>query len=54
MEKFEIIELSHLEMISIEGGKSFCYYLGMIIGAAVGTAVSLVKGLEDGIDGKHE
>jgi hypothetical protein len=40
-------------MISIDGGRSLSYYLGLVIGATFGTAVSLIKGIQDGIDGKH-
>jgi|APIni6443716594_1056825.scaffolds.fasta_scaffold6552300_1 hypothetical protein len=54
MEKYQVAELSHLEMISIDGGKSLSYYLGLIVGATVGTAVALVKGFQDGYDGHHE
>jgi hypothetical protein len=54
MEKYQVAELSHLEMISIDGGKSLSYYLGMFVGAAVGTAVALVKGFTDGLNGHHE
>lgn len=54
MEKFEVVELTHLEMISIDGGKTLSYYIGMFVGATIGTAVSLVKGFQDGIDGHHE
>jgi hypothetical protein len=53
MENFGVIELSSKEMISIDGGKTLSYYLGLVVGAVVGTAVALVKGIEDGIDGKH-
>jgi hypothetical protein len=53
MEKFGVIELSSAEMISIEGGKTFSYYLGLVIGATVGTVVALVKGITDGVDGHH-
>jgi hypothetical protein len=51
MEKFGVIELTSKEMISIDGGRSLSYYLGMFIGATAGTAVALVKGVIDGIDG---
>jgi len=54
MEKFGVIELTSKEMISIDGGKTFSYYLGMFIGATVGTAVALIKGIQDGLDGHHE
>jgi hypothetical protein len=54
MEKAGIIELTSEEMISIDGGKSISYYLGMFVGATAGTAVALVKGIIDGIDGHHE
>lgn len=54
MEKFGVIELTSKEMISIDGGKTFSYYLGLVVGATVGTVVSFVKGITDGIDGKHE
>jgi hypothetical protein len=53
MEKFGVIELSSKEMISIDGGKTLSYYLGLVIGATAGTIVSLIKGVEDGIDGHH-
>jgi hypothetical protein len=29
------------------------YYVGLVIGATVGTAVALIKGMQDGIDGHH-
>jgi hypothetical protein len=54
MEKFGVIELSSKEMISIDGGKSISYYLGLVVGATVGTVVALVKGFQDGINGQHE
>jgi hypothetical protein len=54
MENYGVIELSSKEMVSIDGGKSFMYYLGLVIGATVGTAVALVKGITDGVDGHHE
>jgi hypothetical protein len=53
MEKFGVIELTSTEMISIDGGKTLSYYLGLVIGATVGTVVSLIKGVQDGIDGHH-
>jgi len=53
MEKYSIVELSSEEMISIDGGKTLSYYIGLAIGATAGTFVSLVKGFQDGIDGKH-
>ena len=53
MEKFGVIELTSKEMSSIDGGKTFSYYLGLIIGATVGAAVALIKGVQDGIDGQH-
>ena len=53
MEKFGVIELTSKEMISIDGGKSISYYLGLVIGATVGTAVALIKGIQDGVDGHH-
>ena len=53
METFGVIELTSKEMISVEGGKSFSYYLGFVIGATFGTAVALIKGIQDGIDGHH-
>jgi len=53
MENYEVIELSSKEMVSIDGGKTLSYYLGLVIGVTVGTAVSLIKGLQDGIDGHH-
>ena len=53
MENFGVIELTSNEMISIDGGKTLSYYLGLIIGATAGTIVSLVKGFQDGVDGQH-
>jgi hypothetical protein len=53
MENFGVIELTSKEMIFIDGGKTLSYYLGLIVGATVGTAVALVKGIQDGVDGKH-
>jgi hypothetical protein len=53
MEKFGVSELTSSELISIDGGKTFSYYLGLVIGATVGTVVSLVKGITDGVDGNH-
>jgi hypothetical protein len=53
MENLGIVELTSKEMISIDGGKSLSYYLGLVVGATVGTVVSLVKGIQDGIDGHH-
>jgi hypothetical protein len=54
MEKFGVIELSSQEMISVEGGKSLSYYVGLVIGTAAGTVVSLLKGIEDGLNGQHK
>jgi hypothetical protein len=54
MENLGIIELTSKEMISIDGGKSLSYYFGMVIGAAAGVVVSLVKGIEDGMNGQHK
>ena len=54
MENFGVIELTSQVMISIEGGKSLSYYLGLIVGATAGTVVSLIKGFQDGLDGHHE
>ena len=53
MENLGIIELTSKEMISIDGGESLSYYIGLVIGATAGTAVSLIKGIQDGIDGHH-
>ena len=53
MEKFEITELTTDEMILIDGGRTLSYYIGLVIGATVGTAVALIKGFEDGFDGQH-
>jgi hypothetical protein len=53
MEKYGVIELTSKEMISIDGGKTLSYYLGLIVGATAGTVVSLIKGIQDGIDGHH-
>jgi hypothetical protein len=54
MEKLEIVELSHLEMISIDGGKSLSYYVGMFVGATVGNVVAIIKGFKDGLSEHHE
>jgi len=54
MENLGIIELTSTEMISIDGGKSLSYYVGLVIGAAAGTVVSLLKGIEDGLNGQHK
>jgi len=54
MENFGVIELTSKEMILIEGGKTFSYYLGLVLGATVGTAIALIKGVTDGYDGHHE
>jgi hypothetical protein len=53
MENYSVIELTSEEMISIDGGKTFSYYVGLVIGATAGTIVSLVKGFQDGVDGHH-
>jgi hypothetical protein len=53
MEKYGVLELSSNEMISIDGGRTFSYYLGRLIGDIAGTLVSLVKGFQDGVDGQH-
>ncbi len=53
MEKFGLVELTSQEMISIDGGKSLSYYIGLVIGATAGTVVSLIKGVQDGIHGHH-
>jgi hypothetical protein len=53
MENFGTIELTTNEMLAIDGGKSLSYYLGLVVGATVGTVVSLIKGIQDGLDGKH-
>ena len=53
MENYGVIELSSKEMVSIDGGKTFSYYLGLVIGITVGTAVALIKGFQDGVDGHH-
>ena len=53
MEKFEVTELTLDEMILIDGGRTISYYIGLVIGATVGTAVSLIKGIQDGLDGHH-
>ena len=53
MEKFGVIELTSKEMISIDGGRTLNYYLGLLIGTTAGVVVSLIKGLQDGLDGHH-
>jgi hypothetical protein len=53
MENFGVIELTSKEMISIDGGKSISYYLGLLVGATAGTVVALLKGVQDGLDGHH-
>jgi hypothetical protein len=53
MENYGVVELSSKEMVSIDGGRSLMYYLGLVIGATVGTVVALIKGIQDGVDGQH-
>jgi hypothetical protein len=53
MEKIGVIELTSKEMISVDGGRTLSYYVGLFIGATAGTIVSLIKGLQDGTDGHH-
>jgi hypothetical protein len=53
MKNYSIVELTPEEMISIDGGNTFSYYVGLVLGAAAGTVVSLVKGFQDGLDGHH-
>jgi hypothetical protein len=45
MENLAVTELNLNEMMAIEGGKPFSYYLGFAIGAIGGTTVSFVAGL---------
>ena len=54
MEKFGVVALTSEEMIFIDGGKSLSYYIGLVIGATAGTVVSLIKGIEDGLNGQHK
>lgn len=49
-----ISELSFEEMMVIEGGRPISYYIGYAIGAVTGTALSLVAGLANGLEGEHK
>ena len=53
MENYFTVDLTSEELISIDGGHTFSYYVGLVIGAAAGTVVSFVKGVQDGLDGNH-
>lgn len=53
MDNTNIIQLSHEELMTIEAGKSIAYYLGVFVGAAVGTFESLVVGITDGYKDEH-
>ncbi len=53
MERLLVTELDLNEMIAIDGGKTFSYYLGYAIGAIGGTTVSFVAGLVGGLQGEH-
>jgi hypothetical protein len=53
MQKTELIELTTSEMISIDGGNIF-RTLGEVAGFIIGTAVSFVAGLIDGLTGNEK
>jgi hypothetical protein len=53
MENLAVTELKLDEMMAIDGGKAFSYYLGYAIGAIGGTTVSFVAGLLAGLEGEH-
>ena len=54
MESLNVTQLTLNEMLSIDGGKPFSYYLGFAIGCIGGTAVSFVAGVIAGIEGEHK
>ncbi|HLN20214.1 MAG TPA: hypothetical protein VK213_03940 [Bacteroidales bacterium] len=54
MRKNLIVELSREEMINIYGGKSVYYWIGYALGAATGTAYSLLCGITNGLEGQHK
>ena len=53
MENLAVTELKLNEMMAIDAGKPFSYYLGFAIGAIGGTTVSFVAGLVAGLEGEH-
>jgi hypothetical protein len=53
MENLAVTELKLYEMMAIDGGKTFSYYLGYAIGSIGGTTVSFVAGLLAGLEGEH-
>ena len=53
MERLSVIELELNEMIAIDGGRPFSYYLGFAIGAVAGTTVSFFSGIAGGLEGRH-
>jgi hypothetical protein len=53
MKSLALTELTSEEMIAIDGGKPYTYYIGLAIGATVGTAVSFIAGLLGGLSGEH-
>jgi hypothetical protein len=53
MENLGITELRLTEMMAIDGGKPFSYYLGFAVGAIAGTTVSFVAGLIAGLEGSQ-
>jgi len=54
MEKNELVALTSIEMISIDGGKPLFYHLGEIAGFITGTFVSLLAGFKDGLNGAEK
>ena len=53
MESLNFTQLTLDEMIAIDGGKPFSYYLGFALGSIGGTAVSFVAGVIAGLEGAH-
>lgn len=54
MEKFGVIELSSVEMASIDGGfeKPLAYYLGYAVGYVCGEVTTFLSGLSAGLKQK--
>jgi hypothetical protein len=53
MEYPGIVELSSVEMLAIDGGKPFGFYVGFVLGAITGTTISFLAGLGGGLNGQH-
>jgi len=54
MKKNELVALTSIEMISIDGGKPLCYHLGETAGFVAGTIVSFFAGFLHGISGEEK